>query len=87
MIWQLEATFKCNHSSCTDDLPIAFFCVCVGDRYVDRVLASEKEKMKCCDIEYRFTEQHYQAFIYGGILIAGFFVYFVVIFFSSPLRW
>lgn len=55
-------------------------------QYVARVLASEKEKMKCCDIEYRFPVQSSQTFIYGGILIAGFFVYFVVIFFSSPVR-
>lgn len=58
----------------------------IGGRYVESVLAAEKEKMKCCDVEYRFPVQSYQAFIYGGILVAGFFVYFVVIFFSSPVR-
>ncbi|XP_043723598.1 uncharacterized protein LOC122670703 [Telopea speciosissima] len=55
-------------------------------QYVDHVLATEREKMKCCDIEYRFPVQSSQAFVYGGILIAGFFVYFIVIFFSSPVR-
>ncbi|KAJ9699821.1 hypothetical protein PVL29_005605 [Vitis rotundifolia] len=56
------------------------------EQYVDYVLVSEKEKMKCCDIEYRFPVQSSQTFIYGGILLAGFFVYFLVIFFSSPVR-
>ncbi|KAL0360976.1 UNVERIFIED_CONTAM: hypothetical protein Sradi_3782100 [Sesamum radiatum] len=52
--------------------------------YVDHVLTSEREKMKCCSIEYIFpTTQNY---IYAGILLAGFFVYFVVIFFASPVR-
>lgn len=55
-------------------------------QYVDHVLTSEREKMKCCDIEYRFPVQTTQTFIYGGILIAGFVVYFIVIFFSSPVR-
>ncbi|XP_077218176.1 uncharacterized protein LOC143852601 [Tasmannia lanceolata] len=55
-------------------------------QYVDRVLATEKEKMRCCEIEYKVPVQSSQAFIYGGILIAGFFVYFLVIFFSSPVR-
>ncbi|XP_021803721.1 uncharacterized protein LOC110747980 [Prunus avium] len=55
-------------------------------QYVDHVLANEKEKMKCCDIEYKYPVQASQTYIYGGILIAGFVVYFVVIFFSSPVR-
>ncbi|KAG0494046.1 hypothetical protein HPP92_005040 [Vanilla planifolia] len=54
--------------------------------YVERVLAAEKEKMRCCHVEYTFPKRSSQAFVYGGILIAGFFVYFVVIFFSSPVR-
>ncbi|KAK1320016.1 hypothetical protein QJS10_CPB04g01017 [Acorus calamus] len=54
--------------------------------YVERILAAEKEKMRCCDIEYKFPMQSSQTFIYGGILLAGFLVYFVVIFFSSPVR-
>lgn len=54
--------------------------------YVERVLATEREKMMCCSIEYNRPTQSSQAFVYGGILIAGFFVYFIVIFFSSPVR-
>ncbi|KAK9136671.1 hypothetical protein Sjap_007265 [Stephania japonica] len=55
-------------------------------QYVDHVLASEREKMKCCHIQYKFPAQSSQAFFYGAILMAGFFVYFLVIFFSSPVR-
>lgn len=55
-------------------------------QYVERVLHTEKEKMRCCRIEYSFPVQTSQTFVYGGILIAGFLVYFLVIFFSSPLR-
>lgn len=55
-------------------------------QYVDHVLANERDKMKCCDIEYKYPVQASQTYIYGGILIAGFVVYFVVIFFSSPVR-
>lgn len=55
-------------------------------QYVDRVLAAEKDKMRCCSIEYKFPVQSSQGFIYGGILLAGFLVYFLVIFFSSPVR-
>lgn len=55
-------------------------------QYVERVLLTEMEKMKCCRIEYKFPVQSMQTFIYGGILLAGFFVYFIVIFFSSPVR-
>lgn len=55
-------------------------------QYVDHVLISEKEKMKCCSIQYKLPVQSSQNLIYAGILLAGFFVYFVVIFFSSPVR-
>lgn len=55
-------------------------------QYVDHVLLSEREKMRCCNIEYKYPVQSSQNFIYAGILLAGFFVYFVVIFFSSPVR-
>ncbi|KAL1334949.1 hypothetical protein HN51_063887 [Arachis hypogaea] len=55
-------------------------------QYVDHVLASEKDNMRCCKIEYKYPVHSSQTYIYGGILIAGFFVYFVVIFFSSPVR-
>lgn len=53
-------------------------------QYVEHVLANEREKMRCCEIEYKYPVQSSQTYIYGGILIAGFFVYFLVIFFSSP---
>ncbi|KAI5415569.1 uncharacterized protein LOC127073173 [Lathyrus oleraceus] len=55
-------------------------------QYVDHVLTSERENMKCCKIEYKYPVHSSQTYIYGGILIAGFVVYFVVIFFSSPVR-
>ncbi|KAI9194736.1 hypothetical protein LWI28_008809 [Acer negundo] len=55
-------------------------------QYVDRVLVGEREKMRCCDIVFKYPVQSSQTFIYGGILMAGFFVYFLVIFFSSPVR-
>lgn len=55
-------------------------------QYVDNILYLEREKMRCCEIEYRFPSQRSQTFIYGGILIAGFVVYFLVIFFSDPVR-
>ncbi|AQK49492.1 hypothetical protein ZEAMMB73_Zm00001d049053 [Zea mays] len=56
------------------------------DRYVERVLANERDKMKCCSIEYSHPKQSSQAFVYGGILLAGFIVYSLVIFFSSLVR-
>lgn len=70
------------HQNSTDILQSAVFT----QRYVERVLDNEKEKMKCCSIEYSYPTQSSQAFIYGGILLAGFLVYFLVIFFSSPAR-
>nr|XP_043612887.1 uncharacterized protein LOC122584880 [Erigeron canadensis] len=56
-------------------------------QYVEHVLEYEKEKMRCCEIKYRSPKQSTsQSLMYAGILIAGLFVYFVVIFFSSPVR-
>nr|GLL48469.1 uncharacterized protein LOC109170570 [Ipomoea trifida] len=55
-------------------------------QYVEHVLSNEKEKMKCCSIEYKIPMQSSQNLIYAGILLAGFLVYFIVIFFSSPVR-
>ncbi|KAK6160981.1 hypothetical protein DH2020_004362 [Rehmannia glutinosa] len=52
----------------------------LSSTYVDHVLASEREKMKCCSIEYKFPTHSSQNYIYAGILLAGFFVYFAVIF-------
>ncbi|KAL5700820.1 hypothetical protein ACHQM5_026227 [Ranunculus cassubicifolius] len=70
------------HSNSSEILQSSIFT----QQYVDHVLSVERTKMKCCTIEYKFPVQSSQAFIYGGILIAGFFVYFLVIFFSSPVR-
>ncbi|XP_051127372.1 uncharacterized protein LOC127248866 [Andrographis paniculata] len=53
-------------------------------QYVEHVLNNEREKMRCCSIEYKFPTHTSQNYIYAGILLAGFFVYFVVIFFASP---
>ncbi|CAA3007401.1 uncharacterized protein LOC111388286 isoform X1 [Olea europaea subsp. europaea] len=55
-------------------------------QYVDHVLSSEREKMKCCSIECKFPVHSSQNYVYAGILLAGFLVYFVVIFFASPVR-
>lgn len=56
-------------------------------QYVDSVLGYEREKMKCCEIKYKSPKQaSSQSLVYAAILIAGLFVYFVVIFFSSPVR-
>ncbi|KAL7144319.1 hypothetical protein ABFS83_07G004500 [Erythranthe nasuta] len=55
-------------------------------QYVQHVLTSEREKMKCCSIQYKFPTHSSQNYIYAGILLAGFFVYFAVIFFASPAR-
>lgn len=55
-------------------------------QYVEHVLASEREKMKCCSIEYKLPVQYSQNYIYAGILFAGFLVYFAVIYFASPVR-
>ncbi|KAK8671221.1 hypothetical protein V6N13_037822 [Hibiscus sabdariffa] len=53
-------------------------------QYVENVLTSERERMRCCNIEFKYPVHSSQTFVYGGILLAGFFVYFIVIFFSSP---
>lgn len=66
----------------TEILQSSFFMY----QYVEHVLLTEKEKMKCCSVEYKFPTQSLQNFIYAGILLAGFFVYFLVIFFASPVR-
>ncbi|XP_021774281.1 uncharacterized protein LOC110738217 isoform X1 [Chenopodium quinoa] len=70
------------HFNSTEILQSSMFT----QQYVDSILASEREKMKCCNIEYKAPIQTSQTFIYGGILIAGFLVYFLVIFFSNPVR-
>ncbi|OAY77296.1 hypothetical protein ACMD2_01700 [Ananas comosus] len=70
------------HQNSSDILQSTVFT----QQYVERVLAAEKDKMKCCSIEYSHPAQSSQAFVYGGILLAGFLVYSLVIFFSSPVR-
>ncbi|CAI9118894.1 OLC1v1020521C1 [Oldenlandia corymbosa var. corymbosa] len=55
-------------------------------QYVDHVLAREREQMKCCGVEYKLPVQSSQNFIYAGILLAGFVVYFIVIYFSPSVR-
>uniref|UniRef100_A0A804QL54 Uncharacterized protein n=1 Tax=Zea mays TaxID=4577 RepID=A0A804QL54_MAIZE len=70
------------YQSSTDILQSTIFT----QQYVERVLANERDKMKCCSIEYSHPKQSSQAFVYGGILLAGFLVYSPVIFFSSPVR-
>ncbi|CAM6099683.1 unnamed protein product [Calypogeia fissa] len=54
--------------------------------YVDHILWREKQNMRCCRVEYATPPQSPLAYLYGGILVAGFVVYFLVIFFSSPER-
>ncbi|KAL3829322.1 hypothetical protein ACJIZ3_018124 [Penstemon smallii] len=70
------------HLNSSDILQSSIFT----QQYVDHVLHSEREKMKCCSIEYKFPTHSSQNYIYAGILLAGFFVYFAVIFFASPAR-
>jgi hypothetical protein len=53
---------------------------------VDHLIATEADQLRCCEVVYARPVQSSQAFIYGGILVAGFVVYFLVIFFSSPER-
>ncbi|KFK23125.1 hypothetical protein AALP_AAs72355U000600 [Arabis alpina] len=55
-------------------------------QYVEHVLETERENMRCCKIDYKYAVgvKSYQTLVYGGILVAGFLVYFLVIFFSSP---
>jgi hypothetical protein len=76
-----------NSNHCFSKKVIAIIRNFVNCRYVDHVLTSERDNMKCCKIEYKYPVHSSQTYIYGGILIAGFIVYFVVIFFSSPVRW
>ncbi|KAJ7566050.1 hypothetical protein O6H91_02G086100 [Diphasiastrum complanatum] len=56
------------------------------EAYVNHVLQTEKEHMRCCRVEYAAPAQSSQAFMYGGILVAGFLVYFLVICFPSSER-
>ncbi|MCO5582490.1 hypothetical protein L7F22_036387 [Adiantum nelumboides] len=53
-------------------------------QYTEHMLMRERDRLKCCRLEHMAPVQSSQAFVYGGILVAGFIVYFLVIFFSSP---
>lgn len=50
------------------------------------MIEAERDQMRCCKVEYARPAPSSQALVYGGILVAGFVVYFLVIFFSSPER-
>lgn len=54
--------------------------------YVEHMIASERDTMRCCKVIYARAVQSTQTFLYGGILVAGFLVYFLVIYFSSSER-
>ncbi|MBA0725419.1 hypothetical protein Golax_022009, partial [Gossypium laxum] len=41
-------------------------------QYVENVLTSERERMRCCNIEFKYLMHSSQTFVYGGILLAGF---------------
>ncbi|GJP77636.1 hypothetical protein CLOP_g7994 [Closterium sp. NIES-67] len=51
--------------------------------YVEEELSHAHEAMRCCRIEHRFPSRTAGALLYGSILLAGFAVYFLVIFFSA----
>eukprot|EP00850_Spirogloea_muscicola_P013627 SM000093S24438 [mRNA] locus=s93:351148:356688:- [translate_table: standard] len=53
-------------------------------QYVELELVQARDQMKCCKVESALLLRSSQAFVYAGILIAGFAVYFLVIFFASP---
>ncbi|KAG6428284.1 hypothetical protein SASPL_112535 [Salvia splendens] len=77
---------RCKHEQLRDTAELNVHTADDSLQYVDHVLASEREKMKCCSIEYKLPTHYSQNYIYAGILLAGFFVYFAVIFFASPVR-
>lgn len=54
--------------------------------YVEHLIAAERDTMRCCRVEYTRPVQSTQTLLYGGILVAGFLVYFLVIYFSSSER-
>lgn len=61
-------------------------CVFVVCSYVEHMIAAERDAMRCCRVEYARPVQSTQTLLYGGILVAGFLVYFLVIYFSSSER-
>lgn len=47
--------------------------------YVEHMIAAERDSMRCCKVLYLRPVQSTQTLVYGGILVAGFLVYFLVI--------
>lgn len=54
--------------------------------YVHVELASAKDGMRCCRVEHRRPMYSGLALVYAAILVAGFLIYFLVIFLSTPER-
>lgn len=86
--WHTDSCFKMKtlFSSLIFLTLKCFLSIFLVNRYVERILYAERDKMKCCSIEYSLPKQSSQAFVYGGILLAGFLIYSLVIFFSAPVR-
>eukprot|EP00250_Pteridium_aquilinum_P008214 c17771_g1_i3 orf=536-2992(-) len=70
------------HNNSTEILRTSMYT----QQYAEHMLMRERDRLKCCRLEHITPVQSSQAFVYGGILVAGFIVYFLVIFFSSPER-
>ncbi|XP_024519591.1 uncharacterized protein LOC9646786 [Selaginella moellendorffii] len=54
--------------------------------YVEHVLETERDRMRCCHVEHSIPVQSSQALIYGVILLTGFVIYFLVISLSGD-KW
>eukprot|EP00897_Mesotaenium_endlicherianum_P008756 jgi/Mesen1/7909/ME000420S07051 len=67
-------------------LPRPLRCPLLFYRYTQTELTTARDDMRCCRLEYKRPPRSQQALLYAGILIAGFLVYSLVIFFSSPER-
>ncbi|KAI3862473.1 hypothetical protein MKX03_011561 [Papaver bracteatum] len=54
--------------------------------YVDHILVVEREKIRCCELQYEYPESTYQALICAvGIVVTVLCVYLVILF-SNPVR-
>eukprot|EP00271_Cylindrocystis_brebissonii_P007403 TRINITY_DN20905_c0_g1_i1.p1 TRINITY_DN20905_c0_g1~~TRINITY_DN20905_c0_g1_i1.p1 ORF type:complete len:878 (+),score=185.38 TRINITY_DN20905_c0_g1_i1:86-2719(+) len=71
---------KAGHEKSTDLLAY----VQAFHEYVATELALSRDEMRCCQLSHRMPLRTSPALLYAGILAAGFLVYFLVIFFSSP---
>ncbi|KAI3893392.1 hypothetical protein MKW92_051887 [Papaver armeniacum] len=49
-------------------------------KYVDHILVVEREKMRCCEVQYEYPESSQALICAVGIVIAGLCVYFVILF-------